>query len=246
MPGFTLLINGAVLLSGEGGGPVSSRAEINDWMVSGNNEIMVDLFWPEAVRFVPGSTARFRLFANDTPIKDFRWPASGVSDNLGSGNYTFKENFKADGFPRVQLERAERVISSAGVLPRGDQNEITALAENLRRAFTEKNISGIDSLFRTKYTDLAMARFTSPTTLRNRADASYQELMNKEAYAVRPFTGRYSFFSIADGRAVRLVQGRIGFPEPALVINYRENGKAARYDLDLYFAKIDGKWVIIR
>jgi hypothetical protein len=244
--GFSLLINGAELLVNEGKNH-SSKVDLNDWMISGTNELAITIFWPETEKFAAGiSSASFKLFVNDTLLQEFKWPAAGVQDVLESYPYTINETFKASGFPRVLMDRAERVISSAGTLPRSDQEEIAALADQARQAFTEKNIPEIDRLFRVKYTDLASARFVSAATLRTAADTTYSELMEKEAYTVRPFYGRYGYFSTADDKVVRLVQGRIGFPEPALVITYREGRRTVRYDLDLYFAKIDGKWVIIR
>jgi hypothetical protein len=247
MAGFTVSINGAVLLTVDGGAPFfSSGIDANDWMISGTNEITVDLFWPEGVKFSPGSSARFRLLANNSAVKDFQWPLPNAADALDTEPHTFRDTFRANGFPRVQLEKAERVISSAGVLPRSDQDAITALAEELRQAFSARDAGAVNALFRVKYADLALARFTAAGSLRNAFAAEYRALMDKEGYAVRPFSGRYSFFAVAEGRAVRLIQGRIGFPEPALVITCREGGRTVRYDLDLYFAKIDGVWVIIR
>ena len=246
MAGFTLMVNGAVLASADGGKGHRSRTEINDWMVSGNNEFAVDLFWPEGVRASPGSTASFGLFANDLLIKEFRWPLEGRPDTLAAEPHTFRDTFRAEGFPRVQLEKAERVISIAGALSREDQQEIAALAEELRRALTDKNVEGVEALFKTKFTDLALARFTSASSLRTEASAAFRELMARDAYTVRPLSGRYSYAAVADGRAVRLTQGRVGFPEPALVVSFREGGRTLRHDVDLYFAKIDGKWLIIR
>jgi hypothetical protein len=248
--GYTLLVNGAELHVFEGGSGKSSTVStvVNDWMISGNNEIDITLFWPDGLKFTPGAgSAVFTFFVNDTQIKEYRWPMADVPENTNS--YTIRDTFKADGFPKVLIERAERVISSTGALPLSDQEEIAALAEQVRQAFTEKDISRIDSLFGLKYADLAAARFTTAVALRTEMDAQFQEIMEKEAYAVRPFAyyGRYGYFSTADDRIVRLVQGRIGFPEPVLVITYRnEARRTARYDLDLYFAKISGKWVIIR
>jgi hypothetical protein len=245
--GFSLLVNGAELLVNEGGKNHSSQVDLNDWMVSGNNELAITLFWPETAKFAAGTAAAsFKLFLNNTLLREFKWPAAGVRDTLEVYPYTINDTFRASGFPRVMMDRAERVISSAGNLPRSDQEEIAVLSNEIRKAFTEKNIPEIDRLFRVKYTDLASARFTTVAALRTAADGTYSELMEKEAYAVRPLTGRYGYFSTADDKVVRLVQGRIGFPEPALVITYRDGRRTVRYDLDLYLAKIDGKWVIIR
>jgi hypothetical protein len=248
--GYTLLVNGAELSVFEGGNGKNSTVSvvINDWMISGNNEIAVNIFWPDGLKFTPGAgSAAFRFFVNDAQIREYRWPLAEVPENTNS--YTINDTFKAEGFPRVFIERAERVISSTGALPQSDQEEIAALAEQVRQAFTEKDISRIDSLFESKYADLAAARFTTAAAVKTEMGEQFREIMEKEAYAVRPFAyyGRYGYFSTADDRVVRLVQGRIGFPEPVLVITYRnEARRTARYDLDLYFAKIDGRWIIIR
>jgi hypothetical protein len=245
--GFNVLVNGAEMLVYEGGKPSEFRTDINDWMVSENNEISITVFWPEGVRFTPGaSSASFKLFSNDTLIKEYQWPAPGVPDTSGSYPRTINETFKTEGFPKVLLEKAQRVISSTGVLPRDDQQSIAALVEQLRKAFAEKNIADIDDLFKVKYDDLAIARFTTPANIKAEADKQYLELMEKGAYAVRPFSGRYGYSSTADDRVVRVIQGRIGFPEPALVVTWREGRTTLRWDIELYFAKIDGKWVIIR
>ncbi|MDR2314353.1 MAG: hypothetical protein LBE02_07440 [Spirochaetaceae bacterium] len=244
--GFNLLVNGTELLVVEGKNH-SSRVDINDWMVSGDNELVISITWPEGVKFAPGtSSASFKLFANDTLLREYRWPAAGAADAAASYPYTISETFKPVAFPRILVEKAEKVISSAGTLSQADQEEIAALAEDLRRAFTGKNLAEINSLFGIKYADLAAARFTTTTAIRTETAALYGELMEKEAYTVRPFYGRYGYFSTADDRLVKVVQGRIGFPEPALVITYREGRRTLRYDLDLYFAKIDGRWVILR
>jgi hypothetical protein len=246
--GFSLLVNGVELLSADGGSTFTSQTDINDWMISGNNDIAVTIIWPERTAFAPGvSSASFKLFSNTTVVKEFKWPAPGIQDVSGSYPHTYTDTFKAaSGFPKVLLERAERVFSSAGVLPREDQAEIVAITEQFRRAFTEKNMEDIDALLKTKYADLAAARFTTPGAVKTETNLQYRELMEKDGYAIKAFSGRYSYFSTADDRVVRLVQGRIGFPEPALVVTWRDGRAARRWELDLYFAKIDGKWVIIR
>ena len=215
-------------------------------MVSGSNKIDITVLWPDDVQFSPGiSSASFKLFSNDKVIKEFKWPLSSIPDVINAYPHTFTESFNASGFRKVQLEQAERIISSAGTLPREDQTEIADIAQQIRTAFTEKNIDAINELMGTKYADLAVARFTTAAAVRAEEEEKYRELMDKTGFTVY-FNGRNSFFSAADDRAVRLGQGRIGFPEPALIITWREGGKAMRWTMDLYFAKINGKWVIIR
>ena len=244
--GFHLMVNGVGLLSSDGGTSVSTEVNINDWMVSGNNDVSITIIWPDGIDFSPGTgSARFRFFSNNSLIKDISWPASGIQDIRASYPHTFNDSFRSSGFPRVLLERSERVISSFGVLPRDDQAEIIEIAVQLRRAFIEKNIESINNLLGTKYEDLARAHFTTAAEIRAEENAKFQELMSKEGYTV-VFSGRNSFSSVADDRVVRLGQGRLAFHEPAIIINYRENRRSERFTMELYFAKIDGNWVIIR
>jgi len=244
--GFSVMVNGAEILIFDGGeNNFSSRIEINDWMVSDNNKVDITIFLPDSAKFASGTvSASFKIMSNDKLIKEFKWPIDKTSEALNNP-YTFTETFKADGFPRVQLEKAERIISSAGILPRDDQDEIAAIAKQLRTAFIEKDMDTISNLMRAKYEDLATARFTTAAAIKAETEAKYSELMTKTGYSVY-YTQRNSFFSAVEDRAVRLGQGRISFPEPALIITYRESGKSIRWIMDLYFAKIDGKWVIIR
>ena len=243
--GFSIMVNGVEVMAAEGGSSVEAKIDFNDWMVSGNNKIDINVFWPDNVKFSPEvGSGSFRIFSNDKSIKEFKWPLA-PPDRINSYPHTFTEIIKADNFPKVLLEKAERVISSAGTLPRADQNAIAEIAQQLRKAFTEKDIETIDSLFNTKYSDIAVARFMTPAAVKAGANEQFRDIMNKEGYAVF-FNGRNSYFSAADDRAVRLGQGRIGFPEPALIITWKEGRTNRRLEMDLYFAKIDGKWLIIR
>ena len=244
--GFDLVVNGFEVLLVNNGANHTTQVLINDWMISGSNDISVTVLWPEGIEFNPGQgSATFRLFSNTTLVREFRWPASGIPNIMTSYPHEFSDTFRSSGFPTVMLERAERVISSAGRLPADDQAEIVAIAAQLRRAFVERDMESINYLLRAKYEDLATARFTTAAEIRAEENTKFQELMGKEAYTVA-FSGRNSFNSVANDRVVRLGQGRIGFPEPALIISYRENRRTERWNMELYFAKIDGNWVIIR
>ncbi|MDR2143140.1 MAG: hypothetical protein LBP29_02075, partial [Treponema sp.] len=98
-----------------------------------------------------------------------------------------------------------------------------------------------------KNADLAAVRFLPPEEYRAASEAFYLELINRTDFSVRPLNGHYSFFSTADDRLVKVTQGRVGFAEPAIILEYRDDGgKKLHYEQDLYFAKIDGAWVIIR
>jgi len=240
------MINDFEVLLVNNGANLNTQVLINDWMVSGNNDISITVLWPDGIEFNPGmGSATFRLFSNTSLVREFRWPVSNVPDIMTSYPHTFSDTFRSSGFPRVMLERAERVISTAGVLPRDDQEAIMDIATQLRRAFIERNIERINELFSTKYADLAIARFTTVAEIRAEETAKFRELMAKEGFTV-VFDGRNRFHSVAEDRAVRLGQGRIGFHEPALIFSFRENRRTERWNMELYFAKIDGNWVIIR
>lgn len=250
MAGFNVLVNGTEVHISEGNKPSELKTNINDWMISGNNEISFTVFWPDRVKYTPGdASASFKLFSNDTLLKEFAWPIAPAPNKPTASHpypHTITEMFKADGFPKVALERAERVISSTGVLPKSDQEVIASMASALRKAFEEKNIALINELLQVKYADLAVARFTTIPNVREELNKQYLELFQKDGYTVRPHSWRFVYSSTMDDRVVRVTQGRIGFPEAALVITWKEKGGSGRFDQELYFSKIDGRWVIIR
>ncbi|MDR0447426.1 MAG: hypothetical protein LBH07_02030 [Treponema sp.] len=192
--GFSLMINGVELLTADGGSSFVSQVEINDWMVSGINNLALTVIWPYGVQFASGiSFASVKLFSNNTLVKELKWPASGIPDISSSYPHTYIETFRpSNDFPRVYLERAERVISSTGILPRDDQAEITAIAEQLRRAFSEKDIESIGELLIVKYADLANARFTTLDAVKAEENAKYRELMGRVGYSVYKY-GRFIF-----------------------------------------------------
>ncbi|MDR2768370.1 MAG: hypothetical protein LBB82_08620 [Treponema sp.] len=245
--GVNLVVNGVELAWFDGGKSWSSSIPLNDWMVSGVNEYEIAVFWPEAVKFVPGiSSVRFTLRLNGEVKEEITWAPEAGNETEQSWSHNIAGTFRAEGFPRLMLEKAERVISSTGALSQEDQQAISDLAGELRAAFTNKDLSAAGELFKYKYADLSAARFVSEPSIRTGTDAIYEDIMGKDRYAVQPFWGRYNFQSTANDRLVKTMQGRIGFPEPALVLTYREDGRTRRYEIDLYFAKIDGKWVILR
>jgi hypothetical protein len=242
---FNIMVNDVEILLNNGDAEFASQLELHDWMIPGDNKIDITIFWPEDVKFTAGiSSASFKLFSNNNLLNEFTWPGASP-DSVRSYPHTFTAVIEAGNFPKVLLDRAERVISSAGVLPREDQAEIAGIAQELRTAIKEKDMDTIDRLFATKYADLAAARSASVSSIRNEARDQFTGLVEKPGYTVT-FNGRNSYFSAAEDRAVRLGQGRIGFPEPAIVITWKEGGKTMRWTMELYFAKIDGKWVIIR
>ena len=75
--GFSIMVNGAEIAVADGGNSFTSKIDINDWMVSGNNKVDITIFWPDSVRFTPDiSSASFKLFSNEKLIKTFKWPGS--------------------------------------------------------------------------------------------------------------------------------------------------------------------------
>jgi hypothetical protein len=243
--GVDLVLNGTELAWFDGGKFWSSSIPLNDWMVSGTNTFEISVFWPEGVKFTPGiSSVKIALNLNGETKQEWRLP--DADETPQSWPRTISGSFRAEGFPKLLIEKASTVISSTGALPQEDQQEISTLAGELMSAFTNRDIDAIDELFKYKYADLSMARFVSTSSLKAEMDDIYREIMEKDRFAVQPLFGRYNFQSTANDFLVKAMQGRIGFPEPALVLTYREGGRTRRYEVDLYFAKIDNAWVILR
>ncbi|MDR0402306.1 MAG: hypothetical protein LBH35_01810 [Treponema sp.] len=243
---FSLLVNGVELAFFEGGSSYSAPVILNDWMISGENEFSITVFPPENSR--TASSCSFALkkknLADGVESTFYTLTRSGAD---GETMFDITERFTPEYFPVTLAEKAEKVIAAAGVLPMSDQREITSVVHRLREAFSAKDIGAINALMETKNADLAAARFLRPEECRAASETFYLELINKADFSVRPLNGHYSFLSTADDRLVRVMQGRVGFPEPAIIMEYRDDsGKKIRYEHDLYFAKIDGSWVIIR
>jgi hypothetical protein len=243
--GFSLLLNGVELVFFEGGSSYSDSVILNDWMVSGENEFSITVFPPENRRTVScGFILKKRNIADgvESAFYTLDWPGAG-----GQTRFDTTERFTPENFPAALVEKAERVISAAGVLPMADQREITSSVQKLREAFAAKDIGTVNALMETKNADLAAVRFLPVEECRAASEAFYTDMMNRADFGVRPLNGHYSFLSTADDRLVKVKQGRVGFPEAAIILEYRDaGGKKARYEQDLYFAKIDGSWVIIR
>jgi hypothetical protein len=244
--GFSLLLNGSELVFFEGGSSYSGSVLLNDWMVSGENEFSITVFSPENGRV--SASCSFVLKKQDiadgaeSVLYTLDWPGSSGETMLDVTEYFTPENF-----PAALMEKAERVISATGNLPMADQREITSIVQKLREAFTVKDIGTVNVLMETKNADLAAVRFLPLEECRAASEAFFVDLMNRADFSVRPLNGHYSFLSTADDRLVKVMQGRVGFPEAAIILEYRDdNGKKARHEQDLYVAKIDGSWVIIR
>lgn len=240
--GFSLFLNGTELVFFEGGGDYSASTPLNDWMLPGENNFSITIV-PFPV--VPVSSCTFSLVQQTEGVFppvvlfSFAWPDDGARREISG-------RFGAEGFPDLLAGKAERVISSSGVLSRSDQGEITALIQTFRQALSEKNLDALQSLLEAKCRDAAAARFISAEEYRAECRVFYSSLMEKPGFTVLPFYGGYTFHSTADDRFVKVMQGRVGFPEPAVVVEYRDDSGKVRHEHDLYFAKIDGRWVIIR
>ena len=245
--GFTLIFNGTELVFFEGGGMYSDSIFLNDWMISGINDFSINLLPLNG----PTQNEPLCTFA----LKQYKKKPSGAPEELVLYTYQWStdekrrdisENFSPEAFPSVLMEKAARIGSSTGALPRDDQSELTAMVQALKQAFSGKDIAAINVLLERKYEDIAAVRFLPAEEYRKENAALYTALMEKPEFTVPPVNGHYSFHPVANGSLVKVMQGRTGFPEAALVLEYRDGGKKAQYEQNLYFAKIDGRWVILR
>jgi hypothetical protein len=172
--GFSLIVNGAELVYFEGGKSYSKSLDVNDWMLFGDNEFEISIFWPDDAGYTPGkASGAFTLSLEETSsggdvktseLYALQWPGS-IAEKYP---FSVTETFKPKKFPHVLMERAERIT---GVLPRSDQEEITAVVEQLRQAFAAKDLVRIDELFSAKYADIAGARFIKPEAYKAEMDA---------------------------------------------------------------------------
>jgi hypothetical protein len=237
--GFSLLVNDIELLFFEGDS-YSNTILLNDWMIPGENQFSINIF-PAGKRNSDRSCSfilkRKSASSDEEYVLDtFDW--SAATSNSKSGSFT------ETNFPATLVEKADTL---PGNLPVDDQKEITEIVDQLRAAFSAKDINTVIALFENKNSDIASARFLQSAEYRKTMTDFYTDLMSKPGFSVKPLSRRiYAFSTALDRRFVKVMQGREGFPEAAITLYYRENGKLVSYEQNLYFAKISGSWIIIR
>jgi hypothetical protein len=250
--GFSIQINDAEVAYFEGGKPYSGSIEINQWMMSGKNDYTVTVFWPENIKFTPGK-GDFKLSLDvskksgdtlkETMLYTLKGPKPGAAETYP---YGITETFVPEAFPATLLEKAERIMSDAGALPTEDRWEILDIVDRLSQALANQNAEAVYELQQDKYRDIALARYLPYETFRQQAEAEIRDLLGHANFEVRMTYSKFNFLLTADNLLIRVVQGRVGFPEPAIIMTYRENNRTVQRSLDLYFAKIGGRWTIVR
>lgn len=267
--GFSLLLNGMGIASFDGAGDYTASIPVNDWALPGENELLIQFILPplpSGKQAAPQNTGSFCDFFlkqqifnaggglnEESVIYSYTWRAEGKDKNTGFGPVSevivpaedVKGRFTLNKFPRVMISQAERLDNRS--LTKEDQEEISRIATMLQGAFSAKDLSAVDGLLKTRYRDLASARFLSAADFEAENSAFYASLVGNQGFAPRPPNGRYVFLSTMNGRLVKVTQGSVAFPLPALILEYRDDkGRRIRYDIDLYFAKINGVWLIVR
>jgi hypothetical protein len=221
--GYSFLVNNTELSVYEGSGRKADTVILNEWLLSGENEITLNAYGG-------AGSLNVAVYRGDALLHRF----------TGQGDWRFTPS----DFPILLTEKAESVPY---VLPNADQQEITAVINQLRSALASKNTNALRTLLLTKYTDIAKARGAASEDLLGKRFTEYNILLYQNDFAVRPLSGHYSFHSMLADKVVKVTQGATGFPQPAIVITYKDaGGKAGAENINLYFAKINGKWVIIR
>jgi hypothetical protein len=240
----------------EGGASHSSYTEVNQWLLRGDNTVRirydlpsgnasdsgeahldVQLYWvaPGDEELLPGRTEC-----------DYHWK----HEPGGLYPVVFTQPFGLPGFP-------ETALFLAGPLPakyegeRADlQQDIDAISAQvgaLAGAFLRRD-SVVYRLQRVKMEDVAKSRYQgSPRELEELESEALNFVAGLEGLEYHEPAGPLQFRVTGENRFVHVVcPGASRALEYTLSFTYRYEGEAQYFFINLYFAKIDGEWLIIR
>lgn len=257
--GYTIRINGVPVASFQGKSTSSSVAEINQWLVAGKNSVDIYVEWPHGLPYTSGEGRfEFAVFPSfpdvddpnpDNKYVDYQWPRNGIPETYPN---LCGETIDLGDFPHTRLQDAEQVETvKNGVFEEpanGDKAIIISLVRELNMAFLKKDVDKIYELQRIKYEDIAVARYKDKKAQK---EIIIEQLNWLKSLGELELSGKndeeYRFEFLNGNKIVLVTQGGINDPKPAVAVQEKgDGGKENQISVDAYFAKIGGKWTIIR
>ena len=236
-------INDAPICEDMRGLGLSSTRSVAEWVMPGENFFTVYLFWPPDRAFESGKAATTAtLFIGQTsesettrhPVAAMMYPIPGIPEAYP---YRVRQKFQANPVPPTRLWGDAQPVER---LSEGDQRDMVDLAERFRQTFVARNVQAMYDLTSYKFEDRARAEGFSPTEQRQAAMELYAEMVASNENVVAPLYPELIVFdSIANGAVYRLTQGS------GQKLIRMEDAKTRRR-IDIYMAKISGKWTIVR
>jgi hypothetical protein len=218
---------------------------INEWIVPGGPTLTVFLNWPANQPFVAGKAKiSVSLFLADpqaptpTPqqvLARFDWPISNVPEAYP---FNFSRPIRiVDLPPQVRLwSEAEKIE----LLNADDRQQMLGVLEKFRLAIIQGQAEKAYDLSAYKFTDDALANGNDPKDIKAVAIQQYVSYIRQAEVHSEGLTGDNANFQILAAKQVVLVS-RASEPHGIVI-----KGNRMTVRIKTYFAKIAGKWQIVR
>jgi len=242
--GCVVGMNGTPLGEDYQGKGVSVNRTVNEWVLPKENKLDIFLFWPPARDFEP-RTAQARLRVSVVDVKDgtpvgteeiftWTWPLPGLPEGYP---FILSQPIKIPIQPATELWNRAQPVESVS---EADQRQIITLLEQFLAALRAQDHTRLYELSILKFQDKGRADGHSADVMRQVALEGYAELTSGNLVSMRELdVDRLVFDPVAGGLAVRVSYGR---GQPPIVVETAEE----RRSVDVYVAKVDGSWVIVR
>lgn len=261
-----LTINGAPLALPSRQGNTDIGQTINIWIKPGANLLNVYLTWPGGTPYQPGlATCKLHLEALEkgqrmgegVPLIDFVWPipakpAPALPAVSGNPAKPAKPPAPTEYYPyeaRIQfpVDLAEappsRLWQEATPIPWNDKQKqaIVQRLMLLHKALDQKDLKALMKFLDFKAVDAGSAHYMAPDEARQSQQEFFEYLFSLDEWGMEPLEPEnLGFHLLADDR-VLLVSG--SGMTPAL---RSRNPSGPKFLLPVYFALIQGVWLIVR
>lgn len=230
-------INGVTLATDRKGLGFFSRAPLNEWLRPDGNRLDV-----EAIVVSPPLTdepPNFEVaicFPDDEqpPLVRFDWRATKLEE---FAPFRFSLPFV------LPMPCPTKLFVEAEVIAADDEKarkEALACAKAAYDAFAARDVDRIIDLFGYRLEDNARGWINDPADAVSRARMAYASFVAPDGFSLYPWENIETRL-VADGRAV-FVSRQQGFP----LIGAVKRPGVAPSALDIYVARIDGKWRVVR
>lgn len=219
--------------------------EANSWLLPGKNEISVEVLWPQAEGSDDNVSLEVKFYLADL-YKGFsdeakRYVTFTLPENADrSKPLVWEQTFTIPFVENLLLAKAETVAE----LTEEDKQEMIDRIEELKKAYADMDIERIYALQGDAWEDVARARYKSPDLEKEETTKAIEERFSitNLATPVEPLDAP-KFEQM--GRLVLVYFD--DDPDPFTIkIDFEFDGGIYTWGAALCFAKVDGKWIILR
>ncbi|MCX8155644.1 MAG: hypothetical protein N3J91_04215 [Verrucomicrobiae bacterium] len=238
-------LNGAPLYRDPNGVGLKSVRTVNEWIMPGKNQISTFWHWPTEVAYKPGiARANVSVFVSDPEstipkplhiLAQHRWP---MPDKPEAYPYESSSIFELPGNPPTRLWVDAEPLPDK-LSPR-DRQTALLLVEQLADAIERQNLDDIMVLVDYKIREDALANGHDLEHLRQSMREQYQFVLEEPGLKRQVLPADSLNCMVIGGNKLARVQQANW--EEALIYH----SESCRFKFDIYVAKIEGKWLIVR